>query len=224
MEQKSPEWFAARLGSLGSSRIAEATATIKSGGYGAGRDRVLADLVCEQITGASAEGFKSFAMVQGIEREPAGREAYLRHINKGRFDDEIMIKEIGLVRHPKIAWAHASPDGLVGKDGLLELKCPERHTHYDTLRTEKVPEQYVKQVQWQLTCTGRKWCDFASYNPDWPEPMQLWVRRLHRDPEMIKKLESEATIFVHELLERVAWSCKRYGITPAITLKTRVAA
>ena len=216
MLQRSDEWFQARLGSLGSSRVPDALAQTKTG-WGASRDRARADLIRERMSGIYVPGYKSFAMQQGTEREPAGRAAYQDRLNAGKFANTIEIEEVALVRHPKITWAHASPDGYVGKDGLVELKCPEAHTHLDTLDNEKIPDNYLKQAMWQMACTGRKWVDYVSYCPDWPLSMQLWVSRIKRDPAMIKKMEEQVVVFLHETQDQLTRICKRYGVKPALT-------
>jgi putative phage-type endonuclease len=217
IEQRSEEWFRARLGSLGSSRVHEALAKNKSGGESAGRIRVRSDLARERMTGVFIPGYKSFAMLQGTEREPDARAAYREQLNAGKFGKTIEIEQIALVRHPRLRWAHASPDGLIGKDGILELKCPEAHTHEDTLLTQAVPDAYLKQAHWQMACTGRKWVDYVSWNPDWPEPMQLFVRRIKRDDAIIRKMETEIEVFLTEVRDRVVTHCRYYKITAVLT-------
>jgi putative phage-type endonuclease len=193
--QGSPEWIAARVGSLGASRLHDATARTKSG-YGASRANLMAELVAERLTGKPAENFTNAAMLWGIEHEPEARAAY-------EFELGVVVQTCGLFRHPDIAGTHASPDGLVGADGLLEIKAPNTATHIETLLTKKVPEKYVKQIQWQLAVTGRKYCDFATYDPRMPQELQLWILRVMRDDKMIAELEKEARAFLAELDEKV---------------------
>jgi putative phage-type endonuclease len=196
VEQRSSEWFAARLGKLTASRIADATARIKSG-WGASRDNLMATLICERLTGKQAEGFTNAAMQWGIDHEAEARSAY-------EFELGVTVQEVGFVDHPSIDMSGASPDGFVGDDGLLELKCPETKGHIEVLLSKKIPEKYCKQMQWQMSCTGRKWCDFATYDPRMPQELQLWIFRVMRDDKQIAELEKEARLFLAELDEKLA--------------------
>jgi putative phage-type endonuclease len=196
VEQRSSEWFAARAGKLTASRIADATARIKSG-WGASRDNLMATLICERLTGKPAESFINAAMQWGIDHEAEARSAY-------EFELGVTVQEVGFVDHPSIDMSGASPDGFVGDDGLLELKCPETKGHIEVLLSKKIPEKYCKQMQWQMSCTGRKWCDFATYDPRMPQELQLWIFRVMRDQKMIDELEREARLFLAELDEKVA--------------------
>lgn len=195
MLQRSEEWYRARLGKLTASRIADATARTKSG-YGASRATLMAELVVERLTGRPAERFVTASMQWGIETEAQARAAY-------EWLHDLDVEEVGFVDHPEIPHSGASPDGLVGGAGLLEIKCPDTKTHIETLLTRKVPERYLKQMQWQMACTGREWCDFASFDPRMPEELQLWVQRVQRDNDVIAELEREARLFLAELDEKV---------------------
>lgn len=201
--QGSPEWRRARCGSLGASDIADMMARTRTG-YGASRANLLAQLLIERLTGVPTEGYMSDAMRWGLEKEPEARAAY-------EFRTNADVAEIGLVRHTTIGMTHASPDGLVGDDGLLELKCPTTATHIDTLLGQTVPDKYVKQVMWQMACTGRQWADYVSYDPRMPEAMRLWIKRVPRDDAKIAELEHEVTAFLAELDERVRALTKTYG-------------
>ncbi len=108
------------------------------------------------------------------------------------------VEEVGFIQHPTLE-AGASPDGLVGDDGLIEIKCPLGTTHTETLMTQEVPSKYIPQIQFQLLCTGRKWCDFISYNPMFPEHLQLFVKRVDADPVYQKELEVEVGKFLDEV-------------------------
>jgi len=193
--QGTPEWHAARCGRIGASSIADATARTKTG-WGAMRANLAARLVVERLTGAQTEGFTSDAMRWGTEQEPAAREMY-------GFASGLEVKQVGLVLHPAISMSHASPDGLVGDDGLVEIKCPSSAVHIDTLLGGAIDGKYVKQMQWQMACTGRAWCDFVSYDPRMPAEMQLHVERVHRDPQMISDLEMAVVLFLAEVAETV---------------------
>lgn len=195
MDQRSTEWHAARLGKLTASRIADATARIKNG-WGASRDNLMASLVCERLTGKPADSFVNGAMQWGIDHEDEARSAY-------EFELGVTVEQVGFIDHPSIDMAGASPDGLVGDEGLVEFKCPETKGHIETLLSKKVPEKYIKQVQWQMACTGRKWCDYATFDPRMPQELQLWILRVMRDDKQIAELEKEARLFLAELDEKV---------------------
>lgn len=189
--QGSDAWRLARVGSLGASQVAEALARTKTG-WGAGRANVMAAMIAERLTGVPAETYKSAAMDWGSEKEPDARAAYA-------FYRDAEVASVGLVRHPTIDGTHASPDGLVGDDGLVEIKAPLTATHIDTLLGQSVPGKYVTQMQWQMACTDRVWCDFVSYDPRLPESMSLFIRRVHRDDGAIADLEREVIAFLQEL-------------------------
>jgi putative phage-type endonuclease len=114
------------------------------------------------------------AMQWGTETEPQARNAYC-------FRHDTDVSECGFYDHPKIGMAGASPDGLIGLDGLVEIKCPNSATHIQTLLGGSVPEKYRTQMLWQMACTDRAWCDFVSYDPRLPESMRLFVQRVERD-------------------------------------------
>lgn len=196
IEQRSDEWFAARCGSLGASQIANALAKTKNG-WGASRANLRAQLVIERLTGIQEDGFKSSAMQWGIDNEDGARTAY--EAATGEF-----VTEVGLYKHPAIQGTHASPDGLVGDDGLIEIKCPTSATHIETLKGGEIPLKYRYQMQWQMACTDRQWCDFVSYDPRMPEYLQLSIERVKRDDELVKWLSAEISIFLSEVDEDIA--------------------
>jgi hypothetical protein len=188
--QGSPEWFAARCGVPSASRFAAIMATIKTG-EAAERRNYRADLVVERLTGKPLEGFTSAAMKQGIEREPFARMGYEAHTGN-------IVQEVGFCLHDEIA-AGSSPDGLIGDDGGLEIKCPERSAHLRYLQQDAEPPEYTWQIQGGMWVTGRAWWDFVSYNPDFPEHLQLIVRRIKRSDAAIAKLETEVKRFLVEV-------------------------
>lgn len=198
MDQRTDEWYTARLGKATASRMGDIMAKTKTG-YGASRENYKFELALERITQRKAPGFTSAAMQWGIDTEPAARSAY--EIATGGF-----VTEVGLIDHPTIRMAGASPDGLVGDDGVLEIKCPESKKHFETLVTKKPSTDYVLQMQWQMACTGRQWCDFVSFDPRFPEHLQVFMVRINRDSELIAQMEAEVTKFlseVDELVERI---------------------
>lgn len=191
--QGTPEWHAARAGKVTASRLVDVLATIKSG-ESAARRNYRAELVCEILTGKVQDSFISSDMQRGIELEPLARAAY--EVAKG-----LMVEQIGFVLHPSIVRSGASPDGLVGDDGLLEIKCPKTANHIDYLLKGVSPSEYQPQMLWQMACTGCQWCDFVSYCPDLPEPLQLFVVRFLRDNERIAEMEKKVTQFNAEVDE-----------------------
>ena len=191
-QQRSPEWFAARVGKVTASRVHDIVATTRSGGYTAGRKNYLAELVCERLTGMPAEQYVSQAMLYGIETEAQARAAYA-------FERDVDVQEVAFVSHPTIAAAGCSPDGLVSDDGLVEIKAPNTSTHIESLLTGKLDPAYFDQMQFQMACTGRQWCDFVSFDKRLPEAMQLHVQRIARDDKAISAMELEVTQFLIDL-------------------------
>lgn len=194
--QGTPEWHALRLGKVTASRVADVIAKTKSG-YSTSRANYAAQLVAERLTGTSSESFSNAAMQWGTEKEPEARTIY-------EFRTEALIEEVGFVPHPTIPMTGASPDGLVGSDGLVEIKCPMTATHIDTFVSGAVPAKYLTQIQWQLCCTGRAWCDFVSYDPRLPEAMRMLIRRVPRDGVRIVELEAEVSAFLAEVEATIA--------------------
>lgn len=201
--QQSAEWFAARIGKVTASRVADVVARTKTG-YGASRANYLAELVAERLSGARVEGFTNAAMQWGNDQEPEARLAY-------EFRTDATVEQVGLIDHPTIAMSGASPDGLVGVDGLVEIKCPSTATHIETLLTGVIPLKYETQMLWQMACTGRAWCDFASFDPRMPEAMRLFVKRLDRNDAHIAELEEEVRTFLFELDTTVKRLLRSYG-------------
>jgi putative phage-type endonuclease len=211
IRQRTPEWQQIRLGKVTASRIADVCARTKSG-YGASRKNYLAELVAERLTGVKSEGFTNAAMQWGTDMEPEARIAY-------EFYRDAAVAEVGFVPHPSIGDTGASPDGLVGIDGLVEIKAPNTATHIDTLLSGVIPEKYILQMLWQLACTGRAYCDFVSFDPRLPEPMRLFVKRIERDHARIAELETEVVAFLTEVRETVDALRRKYDPEPASELE-----
>jgi len=201
--QGSAEWFAIRLGKVTASRVADIVAKTKSG-YSTSRANYMAELIAERLTGTSAESYTNAAMQWGTDNEPKARLAY-------EFQTDTAVQQVGFVVHHKIDASGASPDGLIGEDGLVEIKCPNTATHLDTLLGQSVPAKYVTQIQWQMACTGRKWCDFVSFDPRMPEAMQLFIKRIERDDAKIKELEGEIAAFLLEMAVKLSQLTSLYG-------------
>lgn len=202
--QGSDEWLRIRLGKVTASRLADVLARTKSG-PAASRDNYKAELVTEILTGKPAERYSNAAMQHGTETEPFARAAYASRV----FDE---VTEIGFVQHPTILRAGASPDGLVGSDGLVEIKCPNTNTHIQTLLAEGVPEKYNAQIQWQLACTGRWWCDFVSFDNRLPEAMQIFVQRVERDDVYIATAEEAVRRFLIEVEQTVTQLKEKFNV------------
>lgn len=184
MEQRTEEWFAARAGKFTGSRFADLMARTKTG-PAASRANLLATLAVERLTGTCVETFVNGAMQRGTELEPLACAAYEARVG-------VLVEQVAWVPHPEIACVGVSPDGLVGDDGLVELKAPAAMAkHLDALRTGAHAVEYRWQLQGQLWVTGRQWVDAVSFDPRWPENLQLAITRVHRDESAISALREE---------------------------------
>lgn len=207
IEQGSPEWFAERMGKVTASRVADVIAKTKSG-PAASRANYMAQLIAERLTGEVQESYTNAAMQWGTDQEPNARAAY-------EFRTDATVEPIGFAVHPSIADSGASPDGLVAADGLIEIKCPNTATHIETLLGRAVPGKYVTQIQWQLACTGRAWCDYVSFDPRMPEAMSLFIARVQRDDRMIAELEAGVREFLTEIGRKVSELKAQYAMQMA---------
>lgn len=196
--QGSAEWLADRCGKVTASRINDVIAVRKDGKPTAARDKYMRELIAEQLSGNAMEHFISKPMLWGIENEPEARSRY-------EVTRETFVDEVGFIKHPSIELAGASPDGMVGDDGLIEIKCPEPHTHVETLIRGQSDPQYYAQMQWQMACTGRAWCDFVSFDPRTRDDVQVYIVRVPRDDAFIAETEEEVVRF----LERISETIKR---------------
>lgn len=191
--QGTDAWLAERAGHLTASQFADILAKTKSG-YSASRGNMRARLVAERMTGLPEPSFSNAAMHWGTEQEPFARTEY-------EFRKGVLVEEVGFIRHPSIEWSGASPDGLVTDDGLVEIKCPNTQTHIEYLLERNVPQKYIYQMQWQMECTGRKWCDFVSFDPRMPRKQQIMVVRVQRDEAMLSEMREAAVVFLAEVQE-----------------------
>ena len=184
--QGTPEWLAERAGKVTASMVSAVLAKPETAGF---RD-YQAQLVAEILTGKSqGSDYINAAMAFGTEMEPLARSAY-------EAETGFSVDEVGFCQHPTIERAGASPDGLVGNSGLVEIKCPKVATHLAYLIAGVVPVGYKNQMMWQMACSGRDWCDFASFRPDLPEHLQLFIIRFKRDPARIIDLETAVVAFL----------------------------
>lgn len=205
--QGSDEWRKARAGSLGASSLHEVVAKTKSG-WSASRSNKMATLIVERLTGEPQDTYQNAAMLHGVTTEPEARAAYA-------FRADVDVQEVGLVRHPSIVGTHASPDGLVGNDGLIEIKCPQPAAHLAVLMGEAIPQKYILQMLWQMNCCKRSWCDFVSYSPAFPEHMRIFIKRVERDDKFIAETEANVVAFLAELDSKLSELTSRYALKEA---------
>ncbi len=187
-EQGTNEWLTDRLGHVTASRIADVMMKPATAGYRNYR----AQLVCERLTGNPTESFISAAMQHGTDTEPQARAFYEMETGHD-------VTEVGFVKHPTIAMTGASPDGLVGDDGLVEIKCPQPATHINTLTGAKIDRKYMLQMHWQMICAEREWCDFVSFSPSLPMEMQMFRQRVNLDAALAAEITSAVTGFLTDV-------------------------
>jgi putative phage-type endonuclease len=200
IEQGTYAWLLARLGKVTASRVSDVCARTKSG-WGASRGNYMTQLILERINGEPVESYENDAMRWGKEIEPKARVAY-------EFFRDVGVAQVGFVDHPKIKGAGCSPDGLVGDDGLVEIKSPfESKNHLETLLAGKHPSKYLLQMQWQMACTGRTYCDYVSFDPRFPPAMQMFVQRVERDDKLIADTEKNVREFLQETDDK-EWSLR----------------
>jgi putative phage-type endonuclease len=195
-EQQTPEWFADRLGKVTASRLADVMAKTKTG-YSATRANYMTQLVLERVTNTRAESYSNAAMQWGNEQEPFARAAYEAHTGQ-------MVEEVGFIQHPDIEYAGASPDGLVGDDGMVEIKCPSSSTALECWLIHAqggnpVDAKYYAQMQWQMRCAERSWCDYVVFDPRMPAKAQLFVFRVQRNEDFLTMAEDEVITFLTEV-------------------------
>lgn len=193
-DQGTPEWLQARVGKVTASRIGDVVLKQKNGKYYAAREDYKCEMLSEFLTGLACEHYVSPAMDFGAINEPLARTTY-------EFSRGVEVEQVGFFIHPRIERAGASPDGLVGDDGMVEFKAPNTRTHLGYLIGDQVPEIYLPQMMWGMACTGREWCDFVSYDPRLPEEFALFVVRLMRNEEAIVEMEREVEKFIREVNE-----------------------
>lgn len=190
--QGSPEWLAARCGKVTASRICDVLAKLKKGGEPSCRRDYRIQLVAEILTGQTEDQYVSKEMEWGTANEPFARASY-------EIAKNVMVEQVGFVLHPRIDRAGGSPDGLVGDDGGLEIKCPKTTTHIEWLLADVVPEEHQGQLLFNMACADRSWWDFCSYDPRLPEQYRLFVKRMHRDDTRIAEIEKEVEQFLLEV-------------------------
>lgn len=191
IEQGTAEWHELRRGKVTASRVADILAKTKTGAS-ASRQNYLIELALQRITKTIQPSYTNDAMAWGTATEPQARVAY--EVKTGNFVDQVPF-----IDHPTIEWFGCSPDGLVDKDGLLEIKCPNSATHWEYFKAKEPPKKYFIQMQAQMAVTGAKWCDFVSFDPRMPERSQLLIVNVPRDSEFIVYMEAEIKQFLSEV-------------------------
>jgi len=190
IKQGTDEWHNARLAKVTASRLSAVMAKTKSG-YSATRKNYMMELICQKLSGQREESYTNTAMQRGNDLEPIARGAY--EADKGVFVDEV-----GLILHPAEIDFAASPDGLVGNDGLVEIKCPNTATHVEFLKNGKPKREYILQMHGQMLCTGRRWCDFVSYD-DRLQGLEYKCVRVEFDKVLADEIIKEVTSFLVEM-------------------------
>lgn len=193
--QGTDEWKRERLGHVTASRISDVMAKVKTG-EAKTREKYRYEIVTQRLTNEIQDGYVNEAMSWGTEQEPYARMAY--EAKTGNF-----VTQVGFIKHEGIYWVGASPDGLVGDTGLIEIKCPNTATHLKTLESGKAPTEYYGQMQMQMWVTGREWCDFVSYDPRLPDELRYFCVRVHRDEEYLKEMEADVLQFLYEVEETI---------------------
>ena len=195
IEQGTVEWHELRRGKVTASRVADILAKTKTG-TSASRQNYLIELALQRTTKTIEPSYTNAAMEWGTATEPQARVAY--EINTNNFVDQVPF-----IDHPSIVGFGCSPDGLVGADGLLEIKCPNSATHWEYFKAKEPPKKYFIQMQAQMAVTGAKWCDFVSFDPRMPERSQLLIVNVPRDAEFILYIEAEIKQFLEEVSTEV---------------------
>lgn len=188
LDQGTPEWLAERAGKVTASALSNVMMAKTTAGY----QNYMAQLICERLTGEPVETFKSAAMEYGSETEAQARAFY--ELETGHD-----VQEVGFIPHPTLEGSGASPDGLVGADGLVEIKCPQPAKHIKNLMGGTIDKGYRLQMQWQMACTERTWCDFVSFNPSFPDHLKLHITRVDADAEAQEELKAAVTTFLAEV-------------------------
>jgi hypothetical protein len=191
--QRSMQWFQAHCGVVTASSMDAVLAFTQKGEPKAERKTYFRQKLAERLTGiALQDNYVSREMLEGIEKEPLGVAAYERH-------EGVMVSSIGFALHDEIERLGYSPDGLVGDDGLIEGKCPKPGTHLQYVLDGCIPEMYMAQIRTGLCVTGRKWCDFFSFSPEVPKPLQLMVIRFERTQADMELIAAAANKFNAEI-------------------------
>ncbi len=195
MEQRSAEWMAARAGKFTASRASALMAKIRSGKPAKSREELIVTLAVERITGACVETYSNAAMQRGVELEAEARDAYV-------FETGQAVDEVAFIEFDGLPNTGCSPDGLISKDGMVEIKCPASMAkHADAIRKASHAQEYRWQLQHQLLCAERDWVDIVSYDPRFPAGMQLAIHRVERDNGMLEELAEAIEVADKEVIK-----------------------
>jgi putative phage-type endonuclease len=206
-EQGTAQWLEIRRGRITASRIVDVLNQLKRGGEGADRRNYRIELISERLSGRSEPHYVSPEMDWGSECEPFARAAY-------EIAQEVIVDTAGFVMHPTYDFAGSSPDGLVGEDGLIEIKCPKTTTHTKWLMAGEVPEEHQAQMLWNMVCCERQWCDFISFDPRMPDGLKIFIVRMERDDSRILDIESEVQRFQDEVEHYASDLRKKVTVAP----------
>lgn len=190
IQQGTEEWFTLRLGKVTGSRVSDVMATIKNG-EAKTRSDYRFKLLAERLTGQVEAGYTNAAMQWGTDNEPLARAEYEAATGND-------VDTVGFSTHPTIEGFGASPDGLVG-DGIIEIKCPNSTTHLRWMLAGNIPAEHLPQMYAEMACVDAAWCDFVSFDPRMPPHLQIWVKRLYRDDEKIREIETAVKAFLAEI-------------------------
>lgn len=190
--QRNGLWLTSRMGCLTASRAADAFNITKKGVESEARRKYKMQLLAERLSGVMAETFVSDAMQRGIDLEPVARERFEEHAG-------LIVQECGFALHDTVEFLGASPDGLVGHDALIEIKCPSTETHLAYKMAGVPPEKYIPQMLVQLLVTGRKYCWFVSFDDRVPSPHDLFVVKFEPTAEELSEAERAAIAFLNEV-------------------------
>jgi len=189
--QTTAAWHENRLGKVTASRVFDIMPT-KTGKNPATRKKYMLELLAERITGVELDNYVSKAMEWGTQTEPLARSAYEAWTGN-------IVTEVGFINHPSIPSFGASPDGLVGEDGGIEIKCPTQTTHLEVMSAGKINPRYIYQMQTGMMCTGREFWDYVDYDPRMPEFAMYYCIRIKAVPLMFQQIEIEVRLFTEEL-------------------------
>lgn len=192
--QRSDDWYAERCGKVTASRVKDLNAKPSKG---KALNALGLTILAERLTGVQKETPTNFYMQWGIDNEPHAIAAYENETG-------FFVNGTGLIDHPFIEMFGASPDGLVGENGQIEVKCPDTTTHLNTLLTKEVPEEHIPQITSQLACTRREWCDFVSYDPRLEPELQIIIIRVFAKDLNIEGLERDVRAFNRAIEEAKA--------------------
>lgn len=195
MEQRTAEWFQARLGKVTASNIYNVLSKTAKGTPTNKYEDYKIKLITERLTEEVSQFYTTPAMQWGIEHEEDALKEYA-------FIYDTEITQCGFIQHPTIKMAGASPDGFIGDDGLVEVKCPQSPNHLRFFIDDNIKPEYRAQMQFQMACTGRKWCDFISYDPRFTRQstyLRMKIKRIHRDEEQIEQINQAVEVFLAEI-------------------------